>query len=230
MFSLLIDSVYLLVHPTAELVGVLLLTVEVTFAALLLAVLLGTPFGSLVVLRKVPLKGLVVEIINLLAGLPPVLFGLFLFLLISKYGPLGFTSIIYKPAAMIIVLFFIAFPIVAGQTRLALLRVDPTVYVGARTLGANPRQLRKIVMNEARYGIVMAVLVALVRIMSDVGAILIIGGNIVGTTRVVTTAITLEANTGDIKLVIALGIVLFLASMVVNAGLFVLRRKVRYAA
>jgi tungstate transport system permease protein len=230
MFSLFVDAVYLLVHPTSELIGILLLTVVVTFAALLLAVLVGTPFGSLVVLRKVPLKGMVVELINLLAGLPPVVIGLFLFLLISENGLFGFTGIIYTPVAMIIVLFFIAFPIVAGQTRLALLRVDPTVYVGARTLGATPRQLRKIVMGEARYGIVMAVLSALVRIMSDVGAILIVGGNIVGVTRVVTTAITLEAEKGDIVLVIALGIVLFLASMIINAGLFVLRRKVRYAA
>jgi tungstate transport system permease protein len=230
MFSLFIDAVYLIVHPTNELISILLLTVVVTFSALLLAVLIGTPFGSTVVLRKVPLKGLVVELINLLAGLPPVVFGLFLFLLFSKDGPLGFTGIIYSPAIMVIVLFMIAFPIVAGQTRLALLRVDPTVYVGARTLGATPRQLRKIVMGEARYGIVMAVLSALVRIMSDVGAILIVGGNIVDVTRVVPTAIALEAAKGDAKLVVALGIVLFLASMVINAGLFVLRRKVRYAA
>lgn len=230
MFSLFIDAVYLIVHPTSELIGILLLTVVVTFAALLLAVLIGTPFGSMVVLRKVPLKGLVVELINLLAGLPPVVFGLLLFLLFSKDGLLGFTGIIYKPVAMVIVLFLIAFPIVAGQTRLALMRVDPTVYVGAKTLGATPRQLRKIVMGEARYGIVMAVLLALVRIMSDVGAILIVGGNIVGTTRVISTAIALEADKGDPKLIIALGIVLFLTSLFINAGLFVLRKKVRYAA
>jgi tungstate transport system permease protein len=227
---LVIDAVYLIVHPTNELLGILLLTFEVSLIALLLAALFGLPFGTMVVLRKVPLKGLVVELVNLLAGLPPVVVGLFLFLLISKSGPLGFAGVIYTPAAMVIALFILAFPIVASQTRLSLLRVDPSVYVGARTLGASPRQLRKIVIGEARHGIVMAVLSAFGRIMSDVGAILIVGGNIVGTTRVMTTAIALETDNGDIKLVLALGILLFLVSVLINLGLYMMRRKVRYEA
>jgi tungstate transport system permease protein len=229
IYSSLYEAVVLIVNPTDELLGILFLTMVVSLISLLLATLIGLPMGATVVLRKFPLRNLIAEGFNVLAALPPVIVGLFIFMIIAKSGPLGFMEIIYTPVAMIVVQFILAFPIVAGQTRVSLARVDPSVYVGARTLGALPRQIRKIVVNEARYGILIAVVSAFSRIMSDVGAILIVGGNVVGLSRVMTTAIAVETGKGDVGLVLALGIILLFISIALSMLLYFLKKRLKYA-
>jgi tungstate transport system permease protein len=169
--------------------------------------------------RRVPLRGLVISLMNTGMGLPPVVAGLFLYLLLSRSGPLGGLALLYTPTAMIIVQAILACPIVGSLSHAAMVRVDPVIRQAAITLGATPFQEVLAVIREARYGIMAGVMAGLGRVMAEVGAVLIVGGNIAGYTRVMTTTIALETDKGDFELAIALGMILLLISLGINLGL-----------
>jgi tungstate transport system permease protein len=202
-----------------ELFNIILLSVQVSGSALLIATLLGLPMGAALAWRRVPLRGLVISLLNTGMGLPPVVAGLFLYLFLSRSGPLGVLGLLYTPTAMVIVQAILAFPIVASLSHAAIVKVDPVIRQAAITLGATPMQEVFTVIREARYGIMAGVMAGLGRVMAEVGAVIIVGGNIAGYTRVMTTTIALETDKGEFELAIALGVILLLIALGINVGL-----------
>jgi len=151
----------LIFHLDAELLGIIWLSLRVSVSALTIATLAGLPLGALLGLRRVPLKEAGVSLLNTFMGLPPVVVGLFLYMLLSRQGPLGFFGILYSPVAMIIAQTILAFPIVAALSHSAIVNVDPVIRLASRTLGATPVQETMTIITEARYGIISGVVAAL---------------------------------------------------------------------
>jgi tungstate transport system permease protein len=176
-------------------------------------------------LKKFPFRGVLISLMNTFMGLPPVVVGLFVYLILSRSGPLGFMGLLYSPSAMVIAQCILAFPIVASLSHAAILHVAPIIRQASMTLGATPFQVTLNIMREARYGIMSGVIAAFGRVMAEVGAILIVGGNIAGYTRVMTTTIALETDKGNFELAIALGIILLSLSLVINMFLYVIQKK-----
>ena len=212
----LVQALDLLAHPTPELLEIVLRTLNVSGGALALAALFGLPLGAAVALWRFPLRGVLAAFLNALMGLPPVVAGLFLYVILSRSGPLGFMGLLYTPYAMVIAQFVLALPLVAALSASAIRSVDPSIRLAARTLGATPAQATLAVIKESRFGILSALMAAFGRVMAEVGAVLIVGGNIAGYTRVMTTTIALETDKGDFSLALALGLILLLISMAVN--------------
>lgn len=223
----LMQAIWLLTHPTAELLAIVGRTLYVSGAALGLATLIGLPLGAAVALGRFPLRGALNATLNALMGLPPVVAGLFLYVIISRSGPLGFMGLLYTPSAMIIAQFVLALPLIAALSASTIASVDPSIRLAARTLGATPRQATLAIITEARFGILSAVMAAFGRVMAEVGAVLIVGGNIAGFTRVMTTTIALETDKGDFSLALALGLLLLMISMVVNLVTHYFQRRAR---
>lgn len=220
-----IQACGLILRLDAELFGIIFLSFQVSGLALLAAAFLGVPVGAVIGLIRFPGRGLIVSALNTFMGLPPVVVGLFVYLLLSRSGPLGFLGLLYSPGAMILAQTILAFPIVAALTQAAIAGVRPVIPLAARTLGATRAQVITAVIHEARYGIMAAVIAAFGRVMAEVGAILIVGGNIAGYTRVMTTTIALETDKGNFELALALGIILLVISFGVNAALHLFQRK-----
>jgi tungstate transport system permease protein len=222
-----IKAFSLILHLDAELLGIIVLTVKVSGTALVVATLFGLPLSALLGFKKFPLKGFVISILNTFMGLPPVVVGLFVYLLLSRSGPLGFFALLYTPTAMIIAQTILAFPIVSSLCYSAIVSVDPIIKQASTTLGATPFQVSLTIIREARYGIMSAIIAAFGRVMAEVGAILIVGGNIAGFTRVMTTTIALETDKGNFELALALGIILIAISLLINSVLHAVQKKGR---
>jgi tungstate transport system permease protein len=218
-------AVSLMLSLNRELLGIIFLSLQVSCAALLIASVIGVPAGSAIGLKRFPGKGFIVSLLNTFMGLPPVVVGLFLYLALSRSGPLGFLSLLYTPSAMIIAQTVLAFPIVASLSHSAIVNVDPIIRQASATLGATPYQMALTIVKEARYGIISGIIAGLGRVMAEVGAILIVGGNIAGYTRVMTTTIALETDKGDFELALALGIILLGLSSFITVMLNIIQRK-----
>ena len=186
--------------------------------------LTSTIIGSVI---SIPLAGIIhfnqfwgkrflVNLIQTLYSVPTVLIGLFVFVMVSNAGPLGFTGILYYPAAIVTGQVILITPILLGLTISALRGVDQTILDTARSLGASSWQIAILVIKEARFAVVAAVIMGFGRAISEVGISLMVGGNIWNRTRVMTTAISLEAGRGDIELALALGMILIFLALVVN--------------
>ncbi|HMK55480.1 MAG TPA: ABC transporter permease [Dissulfurispiraceae bacterium] len=215
----------LILHLDAELLGIILLSIKVSGCALIIATITGLPIGAVLGLGKFPMKETSITILNTFMGLPPVVVGLFLYLLLSRSGPLGFMSLLYTPTAMILAQSVLAFPIVASISHSAIAGVDPIIKQASSTLGATPLQVSWTVITEARYGIMSGVIAAFGRVMAEVGSILIVGGNIAGYTRVMTTTIALETDKGNFELALALGVILLSISLIINVALHFVQKK-----
>jgi tungstate transport system permease protein len=220
-----IKAFSLIVQLDRELLSIILLSLEVSGSALIIASFLGVPAGSILGLKKFRGRGFVISLSNTFMGLPPVVVGLFVYLLLSRRGPLGFMALLYNPSAMITAQTILVFPIVTSLCHSAVVTVDPIIRQAALTLGATPFQAALTVIKEARYGILSGVIAGLGRAMGEVGAILIVGGNIAGYTRVMTTTIALETDKGNFELALALGIILLFISLLINVGLHHIQKK-----
>jgi tungstate transport system permease protein len=218
-------AVSLILNLDKELWGIIFLSIKVSGTALIAATFLGLPVAAFLGFKRFPLRGAVVSILNTFMGLPPVVVGLFIYLLLSRSGPLGFLALLYTPTAMIIAQTILAFPIVASLSHSAIVSVDPIIRQASMTLGATPFQVSLAVIREARYGIVSAVIAGLGRVMAEVGAILIVGGNIAGFTRVMTTTIAMETDKGNFELALALGIILLSISLLINLALYFIQKR-----
>jgi len=181
--------------------------------------LIGLPVGAAVGLGRFPGRRLAAAVLNAGMGLPPVVVGLFVYLLLSRSGPLGFMRLLYTPSAMVAAQTILAAPVVAALTFSSLAGLDPAARLTALSLGATNRQATLALLAEARFGIGAAVTAGFGAVISEVGAVMMVGGNIAGSTRVMTTAIMLETGKGDFQLAIALGIILLLLALIVNVGL-----------
>lgn len=208
-----------------EFLHIIWLSLKVSLTALFMATFLGLPLAAFFGLKKIPAKGLLISLMNTFMGLPPVVVGLFVYIFLSRSGPLGFMGLLYTPAAMVIAQTILALPIVASLCHSALINVDPTIRQASLTLGATPLQISMTIIREARYGIMSGIIAALGRVMAEVGAILIVGGNIAGYTRVMTTTIALETDKGNFELALALGIILLVISLTINMGLHIIQKR-----
>jgi tungstate transport system permease protein len=220
-----IGAFKLILGVNPELLRIIFLSLQVSGSALIFATLLGLPLGVTLAWRRVPFRGLIMSLLNTGMGLPPVVVGLFLYLILSRSGPLGVLGLLYTPSAMVIVQTILALPIVASLSHAAIVKVDPVIRQAAITMGATPFQEVMTVVREARYGIMAGVMAGLGRVMAEVGAIIIVGGNIAGYTRVMTTTIALETDKGEFELAIALGIILLLIAWGINIGLRFFQRR-----
>ncbi len=218
-------ALFLILNLDKELLGIIFLSIRVSGSALLCATFIGLPLSALLAFRKFPLRGLSISILNTFMGLPPVVVGLFIYLLLSRNGPLGFMSLLYTPSAMIIAQSVLSFPIVSSLSHSAIVSVDPIIKQTAMTLGATRFQVSMTVIREARYGIMSAIMAAFGRVMAEVGAILIVGGNIASFTRVMTTTIAMETDKGNFELALALGIILLSISLAINSALYFIQKR-----
>lgn len=209
----------LIMHLDAELFAIIWLSLKVSFSALAAATLVAVPVSALMGLKKFPLRGLLISLLNTFMGLPPVVVGLFVYLLLSRSGPLGFMALLYTPTAMVVAQCILAFPIVTSLSHSAITNVDPIIRQASLTLGATPFQVSMTIIREARYGIMSAIIAGFGRVIAEVGAILIVGGNIAGYTRVMTTTIALETDKGNFELALALGVILLCISLFINLAL-----------
>ncbi len=217
----------LIVSLDKELYQIIFLSLKVSLSALAIASVLGVLTASLLAFVRIPLKGVFISVLNTCMGLPPVVVGLFLYLLFSRSGPLGFLGLLYTPAAMVVAQLVLAYPIVAAMSYSALVAVKPEVRLAALGLGATPFQATLAVIKDARYGILSAIAAGLGRVMAEVGAVLIVGGNIAGYTRVMTTTIALEYNKGEFSLALALGMILLAISLLINSLTYLFQKRAR---
>ena len=211
-----LKAFFLILSLDKELLGIIFLSIKVSGTALVAATLIGLPLSAFLGFRKFPLKGLLISLCNTFMGLPPVVVGLFVYLLLSRSGPLGFMGLLYTSSAMVTAQTILAFPIVASLCYSAIVSVDPIIRQASLTLGATPFQVSMTIIREARFGIMSGIIAAFGRVMAEVGAILIVGGNIAGYTRVMTTTIALETDKGNFELALALGIILLGISLAIN--------------
>jgi tungstate transport system permease protein len=204
------------------------LSLSVSGIALGLATMIGLPLGALLALKPMPGKRLVELLLYTGMGLPPVVVGLAVYLLLSRSGPLGWLSWLFTAPAMITAQVIIALPLVAGLAMTAIEGLDPALRLQLRALGASPGQVMWTLLREARGGVLAAIVAAFGSIISEVGAVMLVGGNIEGQTRVLTTAIVLETRKGDFTLALALGVVLLALAFLSNAALLRLSGKTQH--
>ena len=190
-----------------------------------IAMLICLPLGSLIHFRSFPGKRLLVSVVQTLFSIPTVLIGLLVFLFISNAGPLGGLGLLFSPTAIIIGEVILISPIILGLIISALSAVDKKVTETALSLGATRIQAATVNLREAKYAIITALVMGFGRAISEVGIALMVGGNIRGYTRTMTTAISLETSKGEIELSIALGIILISIALVINIGMHWLQRK-----
>jgi len=204
-----------------ELREIIFLSLQVSGTALLISTLIGIPIGAVLGLRHFIGRRMVVALLYTGMGFPPVVIGLLVYLLLSRSGPLGQLHLnwipsLFTPGAMVVAQTIIAFPLVAGFTMAAVMGVDPRLRQQVTALGATQRQAAWAVLVEARVGVVVSIIAGFGSIISEVGAVMLVGGNIAGRTRVLTTAIVLETREGDFGLAIALGLVLLALTFIAN--------------
>jgi tungstate transport system permease protein len=219
-------AVALIGTADAALLDIIALTLRVTGLALLVSTLVGVPAGAALGLgSRIRIRGLITVILYTGMGLPPVVVGLVVYLLLSRNGPLGALGWLFTPSAMVFAQIIIALPVVAGLTMAAVQSVDPAVRLQVRALGATRWQELAAVLREARIGVIAAIVAAFGSIISEVGAVMLVGGNIEGRTRVLTTAIVLNTRMGEFDLALALGIILLLLAVLANTALFWLQQR-----
>ena len=199
-----------------ELWQVIALSLVVSGVAIVVSMVLGVPVGIFLGLHRLPGRQLLVTLVNTGMGLPPVVVGLVVFLLLARAGPLGSLELLYTPTAMILAQVVIAWPLVVGVTLAAIQGLDARLRLQILSLGASPSQLYWKLVREARLSLVAALAAGFGSIISEVGAVMMVGGNIRGETRVMTTAIVLETRQGNFGLAIALSVVLLLIALGVN--------------
>ena len=196
-----------------------------TGTALVVATLIGVPLGALIGLSRFPGKRIVTAVLYTGMGLPPVVVGLVVYLMLSRSGPLGSLGWLFTPSAMVAAQIVIALPLTMGLTMTSVESVNPDLRLQVIALGATSTQTALAILTEARIGVTAAIVAAFGGIISEVGAVMLVGGNIAGQTRVLTTAIVLDTRTGDFSLALALGTVLLTIAFVVNVALMKLQGK-----
>ncbi len=206
----------LLLSRDAEVLGITLFSLQVSSAATGLSLVVGIPLGMLLAMKRFPGHSLAVSLINTGMGLPPVVVGLFVTIFLWRSGPLGFMELLYTPTAMIIAQVVIAFPIVAGLTMAAFQSLNPNLPLQLLGIGASTPQLLWLLCKEARLPLLAAIMAGFGGVISEVGASMMVGGNIRGQTRVLTTATVLETGKGNFEIAIALGLILLVLTFAVN--------------
>jgi tungstate transport system permease protein len=212
----LLKAVQLIVSFDPEVMGIAGLSLRISVTATLLAAVICLPLGSVIHFNRFAGKRILTNLIQTFYSIPTVVVGLFVFVLFSRAGPLGDLGLLFTPTVMIIGQMILITPVLLGLTISALGGVDKAIPDTARSLGASGFQTMAVVLREARFAVMAAILLAFGRAISEVGLALMVGGNILGVTRVLTTAISLETSKGDFGLAFALGIILILIALIIN--------------
>lgn len=221
----LVKALEMLVSLDPEILEVTWLTLRVSGSATLISVLIGVPLGTLLALTRFPGRNFLVSLSNFGMGLPPVVVGLWVSIFLWRSGPFGALRLIYTPVAIVIAQAVIASPIVISFTLAAIQQINPRIRLQLLALGANRLQLLRSLVKEARMGLLAAVMAGFGGVVSEVGASMMVGGNIKGETRVLTTATVMEVNKGNFDVAIAISVVLLLLAYSVTAVLTALQQR-----
>lgn len=213
----------LVVAADPHLVSIVLLSLEISLASVTMACVLGLPLGAAVAVSEFPGKRLVVIILNGLMGLPPVVVGLFVYLMLSRAGPLGTFGVLFTPTAMVIAQTILIAPLMAALSRQVLADAWVEYREQLRSLGETKLGAAATLLWDVRFSLVTIVMAGFGRAASEVGAVIIVGGNIDGVTRVMTTTIALETSKGDLPLALGLGFILLFIVLTLNAGTQVIK-------
>ena len=218
------SALWQIVTLDPQLLQIIALSLKVTLTAVAIATLLGFAVGGVLAVYRFPGRGAVAALLNALMGLPPVVAGLIVYLLLSNAGPLGVLQLLYTPAAMIIAQVILITPIVAALTRQTCEDLLEEYRDQLRSLGASSAEMVTTLLWDGRYRLITVVLAGFGRAIAEVGAVMIVGGNIDHVTRTMTTAIVLETSKGNIALALALGMILLAIALFVNVALMGIRR------
>ena len=210
---------WLLLAGDPEVWRITLLSLQISISATLLSLLLGIPAGTFLALTQFPGRRLLISLVNTGMSLPPVVVGLFVTIFLWRNGPLGFFRLLYTSTAMILAQVIIAAPIVTGLTLAAIQQLNPRLRLQILALGASRTQLVWLLLREARLPLLAAVMAGFGGVISEIGASMMVGGNLLGHTRVLTTATVLETSKGNFDIAIALSVILLLLIFAVNAVL-----------
>ena len=219
-FGLALD---LILSGDADLAEIVLLSLKVSISAVVIACVLGLPLGAAAAIFRFPGRGALIVLMNALMGLPPVVVGLFLYLMLSNAGPLGPLALLYTPTAMIIAQGILVTPIVAALTRQVIADLHHEYDEQLRSFGVRRWATVGTLLWDGRYSLMTVALAGFGRAIAEVGAVIIVGGNINHVTRVMTTTIALETSKGNLALALALGIILVALAVAVNASVMSLR-------
>ncbi|HAP93867.1 MAG TPA: tungstate transporter permease [Desulfotomaculum sp.] len=225
----LVEAFRLLTAGDPQVLDITARTLKISGLATLISVLIGVPSGTFLALKNFPGRQLLVSLVNFGMGLPPVVVGLAVWLTFTRYGPLGFLDLLYTPSAMIIAQAIIASPIVMGFTVAAIQSLNPKLHLQILSLGASNRQLLLLLLREARLGLLAAVMAGFGGVISEVGASIMVGGNILGETRVLTTATVLAVGQGKYELATALSIILLMLAYGITALLTMAQQRNSHA-
>jgi tungstate transport system permease protein len=214
------NALALILSGDPTLAGIVLLSLEVSLTAVLAATVLALPLGAVVAVARFPGRRAVIVLLNALMGLPPVVVGLAVYLLLSRAGPLGELGLLFTPGAMVVAQAILILPIIAALTRQAVEDAWTEYHEQLRSLGVSGTAAAATVLWDIRFSLLTAVVAGLGRASAEVGAVMIVGGNIAGVTRVMTTTIALETSKGDLTLALSLGIVLIAIVLALNAAAY----------
>ena len=212
-----LKAIQLIIQLDPDLIEIVALSLQVSLTAVLVAGLIGLPLGAALALYKFFGRGLLVALLNTFMGLPPVVVGLVVYLILSRSGPLGALGLLFTPTAMIIAQVCLVTPIIAALTRQTVMDANDEFHAQLRALGAKSPNMMNTLLWETRYSLVTNVFAGFGRAIAEVGAVLIVGGNINHNTRVMTTSIALETSKGNIELALALGVILITLSLIVTS-------------
>jgi tungstate transport system permease protein len=213
----------LVLSADPALIGIVALSLVVSLSAVALATLVGLPLGAALAVTRFPGRRPVIVLLNALMGLPPVVVGLVVYLLLSRAGPLGSLGLLFTPGAMVLAQTILILPIIAALCRQAVEDAWLEYEEQLRSLGVQGARAALTVLWDIRFSLVTAVLAGLGRASAEVGAVMIVGGNIDGVTRVMTTAIALETSKGDLPVALGLGVVLIAVVLALNAAAFLVK-------
>lgn len=225
----MIEAINLIITLDPLVIEIALRSLRVTVVALSVSTVLGIPIGTWVALVRFPGQSILTAFIYTGMGLPPVVVGLFVFLFLSRSGPFGDLGWLFTMQAMIIAQVIIATPLIIGVTMSSVTSVDPALRPQLRALGATPWQTTLAQLYEARFGVIVGIVAGFGSIISEVGAVMLVGGNISGKTRVLTTAIVLETRQGNFDIAMALGVILLMLSFMTNMILVLLQARTKGA-
>ena len=217
------EAIAMVIELDNGLVEIVSLSLGVSFTAVFIAALIGLPLGAAAALFRFPGRTFIVVILNAFMGLPPVVVGLIVYMLLSRAGPLGVLGLLFTPTAMIIAQVILVTPIIASLTRQVIEDLWQEYEEQMRSLGAGPMRSLTALLWDGRFSLLTAILAGFGRASAEVGAVMIVGGNIDHATRVMTTAIALEVSKGDLSLALGLGLILLTLSACVNGTAFLIR-------
>lgn len=221
----IVQAIKLLLSGDPEVIRITILTLKVSGTATLISLCLGIPFGALLALTRFPGRKFIISLVNTGMGLPPVVVGLWVSIFLWRYGPLGFFNLMYTPTAMVIAQSVIAVPIITGISVAAFQQVDGKLRMQIIALGASKLQTVLLLVREVRLPLLAAVMAGFGGVISEIGASVMVGGNVLGRTRVLTTATVMEVSKGNFDIAIALSIILMVLAYGVTLTFTLLQQR-----